>query len=303
MKIGFLISGVGVYGSVREIVENGNVWIELGHDVTIYNPESDRITWIPFKGKVKYENELKNDFNDVLILTTSPNDKYTKLLSDAKADKKVFCFMGFDPKFNVFDLNPNLKFIIDNYWITADSYWQIEYMKPYAKNIIESQIGGINTEMFKPIYHKERNKLNIGWSGDLRKRKGGITLHNFFDEKKLKTETYFNKGITQDKMKDWFAGVDVFIDNHYSGGWCNPVAEAMACKIPVICSETECNSGFAIDNLTALKFAYNDMDGMYNHLVRLINNKKLRTQIAEQGYNYIQKFDYKIIAKNFLQWL
>ena len=42
MKIGFLISGIGIFGSVREVVENCNVLTDLGNECFIFNPEGEK---------------------------------------------------------------------------------------------------------------------------------------------------------------------------------------------------------------------------------------------------------------------
>jgi len=155
--------------------------------------------------------------------------------------------------------------------------------------------------MFKPLAEKNRKKLNIGWSGDPRKRKGGSTLIQFFEDNKISTITYFGKGIPQSEMSNWFNGIDIFIDNHYSGGWCNPVAEAMACGVPVICSDIQCNKGFAINWHTALKFEFNDMQMLKKHLDWLITHKDTRSQLTYNALNEIKKYDYNKIAANFLE--
>lgn len=305
MKIGFLISGIGIYGSVREIVENGNVFTDLGHDVTIFNPEGESIDWIPFKGKVKFESKLEKTKLDVLIMTLSPNAYYLRLFEKAKATIKIFCFMGFDPSTDVLGQNASLRKIVDNYYLTADGLWQIDWIRnnTKSKKIIDAQIGGINLDMFRPLSKSKRTKLNIGWSGDMRKRKGGSTLIDYFNKRGMPTLTYFNQGIPQSEMAYWFNKIDIFIDNHYSGGWCNPVAEAMACGVPVICSDIECNLGFAFDEVTALKFKFNDVQKLDSNLNRMIYDTELRKFIAENALKKIKEFDYNIIAQNFLEKL
>jgi len=300
MKIGFIISGIGVYGSVREVVENSNEFIKAGHEVIIFNPEGNKIWWLDCKAEVNLLTEINNYSFDVLILVATPNFEYYEILKNSKAEKKVFCFMGFDPKFNPFD-NKNLKRLASEFLVTADGQWQIEWLKQNTKcNIIDAPLGGINIEMFKPIENINKVDVIIGWSGDHRKRKGGIFIYEMLNKYNLKAETYFNKNIPQNKMSEWFASIDIFIDNHYSGGWCNPVAEAMACKKAVVCSYTNCSSMFAKNEETALMFEYGKIDQIYNQLHRLINNAELREKIAEFGYNKIKEFNYKIISNNFL---
>jgi glycosyltransferase involved in cell wall biosynthesis len=301
MKIGFLISGIGIYGSVREVVENCNVLTDLGHECFIFNPEGEKVAWIKSKAKAVYQSKLINYELDALILCTTPNNTYLNLFETSKAKIKIFCFMGFDPKFDIFDLNPNLKHIVENYYLTADGMWQIEWLKnnTASTKIIECQLGGINLEMFTQVKGHKFSKKTIGWSGDHRKRKGGETLIKYFRDNKIPTVTYFNKGIRQDDMKHWFSNVSVFIDNHYSGGWCNPVMEAMSCGVPVICSDIECNKSFAIHNETCLKFDFNDMEMLNKNLKLIKSDEALRERLVRSGYEMAKKFDYRVISKQF----
>lgn len=303
MKIGFLISGIGIFGSVREVVENCNSMTRMGHECFLFNPEGERVTWLECNAKVLFESKL-NDYDlDLLILCAQINTHYYNLFENAKAKKKVYCFMGFNPEMDIFFGNKYLKHIADNYYLTADGRWQLEYLKQHTDSdrIIDATLGGVNMNMFRPLPQDERTELIIGWSGDIRHRKGGADLSNYFKSKEIRPKTYFNKGIHQDQMSEWFAGIDIFVDNHIWGGWCNPVAEAQACGVPVICSDIPCTE-FVIHDKTGLKFKQNDFKTLDKHLETMKNDMD-RISFAINGLAEIRKYSYDTIAEKFLKAL
>jgi len=126
-------------------------------------------------------------------------------------------------------------------------------------------------------------------------------LQEYLNKHKIAHDTYFKKNIPQNQIRDWFAGIDIFIDNHNRGGWCNPVLEAMACGSIVICSDLPCNGQFAIDNVTALKFKMNDMTGMHNRILELYDCECLREDLRKNAHEKIKQFDYEIISMNLLK--
>jgi glycosyltransferase involved in cell wall biosynthesis len=299
MKIGFLISVIGIFGSVREVIETANVFVDEGHEVFIFNPENKEITWIECKAKSMNEKNIPE--LDVLILTTEPTDYYLNLLKKAKAKVKIFCMMGFDQNKDFLTGYANLNYILDNYWVTADGEWQLDWFRTHTTSIriMKNQLGGVNMEMFKPVKKKVNNV--IGWSGDPRERKGGLVLKEFFDKHSIKTKTYWKKGLKQDELKNWFGQIDIFIDNHNRGGWCNPVAEAMACGVAVICSDAICNRSFAIDGKTCLKFPLNKMDKLKEQLDRLMRDQLLKNELKDNAYNWISQYNYNIISRKLLR--
>lgn len=305
MKIGFLISVIGIFGSVREVIENSNIFVDEGNEVFIFNPENKNIEWLPCKAKSIPETELKNYKLDILILTTEPTDHYLKLLKEAKADLKVFCMMGFDQNKDFLSGYTNLNYILKNYWVTADGAWQLEWFRKNtnSKRIMSNQIGGVNLEMFKPVGNKLREINKIGWSGDPRERKGGTLLQDFFTKHGMNVKSYWKKGLKQDEFKQWFGLIDIFVDNHNRGGWCNPVAEAMACGVVVVCSDAICNRSFAIDGKTCLKFPVNKMDKLKEQLDRITSDKVLKEELRANALNWIHQFDYQVISRKFLNEL
>lgn len=302
MKIGFLISVVGIFGSVREVIENANVLHQDGHEVFIFNPERETIQWIESYATPVFESKLKDYQLDILFLCTEPTNHYLELFKTAKADKKVFVMMGFDQNKDFLTGYANLNYILDNYFVTADGSWQLEWFKKNTKSdkILNNQFGGINLSMFSPIEKTKRAPV-VGWSGDPRERKGGKLLQEKFEKMGIETKTYWKRGLSQNMFRFWFSDIDIFVDNHNRGGWCNPVAESMACKTTVLCSDTPCNSDFAIDNVTCLKFECNNMESMESKLIDLINKQCLCDELSENGLQKIRQFDYNIITRKLIK--
>jgi glycosyltransferase involved in cell wall biosynthesis len=295
LKIGFLISGIGIFGSVREVVENCNVLTDLGNECYLFNPEGEKVQWLECKANVLLESKIHDYELEVLFICAQLNDHYFELIKKIKAEKKIFVFMGFNPNTDIFE-NNKLKYIAENYILTADGKWQLDYLKTHVPNakIMTATLGGVNLKMFYPLPRNWNKEPIIGWSGDMRARKGGIELMNYFYSKGIDAKTYFKKNIQQNKLSDWFNGIDIFIDNHIWGGWCNPVAEAMACGVPVIVSDIPCND-FVIHQETGLRFKnVNEITGFIDQL----KEPGQRVKFSVDGFQEISKYNYNKIGSD-----
>ena len=291
MTIGFLIRTGGIFGSVREVIETGNVLVSLGHDVTIYTDHGKDLKWLT--NVCKWESNEDIPPLDCLIFIDGPDEKYYSIFKTAKAKVKAFCMLGFDveqvtDKF-ISDVHHEL---ITNYWILADSDWQFEYIKQFTSNYGPS-IGGINTTQFRPVVREK--KFDVSWSNDPRPRKDSATVAKAIEG--LSNKSYYRKQIKQNDLKKFLCDSRVFVDAHVRGGWCNPVAEAMACGVPVVCTDTPCNSSFAIDGYSCVKVKQGDHVAMRAGVVKLLNDQHYADYLSRNALELIRKFDYKIISK------
>ena len=302
MKIGFITTHLGTFGSIRELVENANELILLGHEVTIYNKTHLECEWLPCKAQIKGIDEI--DKLDALIMMDSPFPEIFEAWNNADAKFKTFVMMGFDPDNFVFadikltEIEKNLKHILGNYVICADGQWQIDYFKEQGLKAGIS-IGGINLRMFKDLGLKRT--LPIGYSGDLRQRKGSSTIKQViasFDH----TDSYFKKG-DQIYLVDFLNKTEIFIDNHLRAGWCNPVLEAMACGCAVICNDLPASKDFAIHNKTAVVLKDNSAENFVKNVYMLMNNESHRQNLINEAKEHIKQFDYKIVSRNFANFL
>ncbi len=295
MWISWLISSGGIFGSVREMIETSNVLVDLGHKVTIYTPEGIDHKWLPCKAIFRQMAELKHDEPDVLFLMTAPEEPYFSIWKNSKAKIKSYCMMGYptdalhkEPdKF----LSDKHDWIVRNHWCICDGSWQLRDMGRFNPDVGPA-IGGVNLRQFHPVDVPKR--VDVVWSNDPRPRKDSSTVAKAIVG--FTSDCYFGKRLTQDQMAGFLCEGRVFADSHVRGGWCNPVAEAMACGVPVVCTNIPCNEDFAIQGRTALIVEPGDWQKMNEYIKMLLTDTDLYDDLREEGLAQIAKFSYDLVA-------
>ena len=76
-----------------------------------------------------------------------------------------------------------------------------------------------------------------------------------------------------------------------------PPMEAMACGLPVVTTNAGAIPEYALPGKTALVSLPGDTKEMVQNVVRFIEDKKLRKNIAKAGRQYVQKFRWQNAAK------
>ena len=85
----------------------------------------------------------------------------------------------------------------------------------------------------------------------------------------------------------------IFIGTSWSEGWGLTVGEAMICGCAVACTDNDGYKEMAIDGVTALLSPIKKPIDLAENIIKLIENDSLRIEIAEQGHEYIKKFNWK----------
>jgi len=83
-------------------------------------------------------------------------------------------------------------------------------------------------------------------------------------------------------------------------GWSNTAAEAMACRLPVICTKSGTRD-FAFHDRTALVVAFPHPFFLRSEIRRLIEDPALKERIAAAGYEKIQEFKWEALAEKLLK--
>lgn len=288
MRIGWMIRGGGVFGSVREALETGNALTRRGHEFFYFCEEGKDTGWLPNTANWRHIEDVATTELDCLFWTDTPDDRYYEAFKASPAKVKSFCVMGFDPdqcgdKF----FSDRHHEIITNYWVTCDGAWQMKHLRRYTDNLGPA-IGGINLKQFRPVETKQ--EFDVIWSGDHRERKGGVQVMAAI--KGLNAGTYAKKGIRQEDLAEFICRAPIFVDGHKRGGWCNPVLEAMACGRAVVCTDTHCNSDFAEDMTNCIKVPVGDAQAMREAIGALSWTDGPLSMIQDGAIETAARYDY-----------
>jgi len=314
MKIGFVEPHLKLYGGIRRIIELSNRLTERGHDVTIFHSDGSPCQWMKCIAKIKNYKALLQEEHDIIIYN-DPNPIDCSLVKKAKAKLKVFYVLelynkellkGFSLKIYL-PWNERMLFLKKSlyspYLKLSNATWEKEWLKQNMKIPSILLLGGVNFEMFHPIEKREdTDDFRILYSGDPRERKGTKTILKAFEivkkeEPNVILDTYQGKGIPQEKMAEKYCSADIFIEGSWQAGWNNPVAEAMACKVPVVCTDIGGVKDFAFHEKTALLVPPEDSQAMASAVLRLIRDEKLREILRENAYQHIKTFDWNKSAE------
>jgi len=308
LKIAAILPHLEVFGGVRRYIEIGNNFIKKGHSFTIYHTDGSRPTWLEFSGETRPVKQVTLEENDIAI---SSDYSVLNYLERAKANKKIFYCLR-EHKNNQKVCTNRKLLIMGNSTGICDMV-----RRKYRRKCIEG-IGGINSEIFHPVETKRDNhQIKILCYGRIYKKRKGIQkvvkaaelLHRrypslrllLFDtpvgsprldaRKMLRTRVpvTFYTALPQERMAELYSQADIFVSAEKRAGWSNPCAEAMACKVPVVCSPSGTRD-FAADGKTAIVFRFRYPLVIAKKIRRLIEDRDLRERIREKGYRKIQEY-------------
>lgn len=195
-----------------------------------------------------------------------------------------------------------------NFLLLADSSWQVEWIKKNVGYDAGPSFGGVNLNMFRPTTETFSGKYRIIYSGDPRERKGTDTVEKAIEILKknplvnAEYDSYWGKKFSQEKLVEFIQEGHIFLDGHRRAGWCNPVAEAIACGTVPVCTDIGANRDFAIDGHTALVVPVDDPEAMVSAAMRLMD-ENFRTSLRSKGLTYIQRFSYDKVVPHLEQAL
>lgn len=306
LKISFVEPHLKLYGGIRRIVELANRLAARGHDVTIFHSDGRPCEWMTCTAKVKGREKVLREEHDVLIFN-DPNPVDCRLVKRAKARLKVFYVLELY-KLDLLKGSPTIylhkrtllvmKSLKSPYLKLSNSTWLVHWLKENMDIDSHLLIGGINAEVFHPVkVQRNPGEIRLLCSGDPRMRKGTATVVEAVEiakkeEPAIVLDTYYGAGIPQERMAEKYSSADIFVDAQWQAGWNNPVAEAMACKVPVVCTDIGGVRDFAFHEKTALLVPPRDPGALAAAILRLVRDKALREMLLSNAYRHVRQFDW-----------
>ena len=96
---------------------------------------------------------------------------------------------------------------------------------------------------------------------------------------------------------------DVFLLPSYREGFGVSAIEAACLGLPVICSDTYGMADTMIDNVTGLRCAVGDAKSLYESMLRLYNDTKLRLKMGKEGRNRVLRdFSSEYVSNEWLRF-
>ncbi len=103
----------------------------------------------------------------------------------------------------------------------------------------------------------------------------------------------------KENVKDFYTIFDVFVLPSFWEGMPFVLLEAMASKLPIICSNLPGLNEVITDNFSALTINPHDVDELFNDISKLYNDEELRCKLMVNAHEAVQKFDEKKLVKDY----
>ena len=318
MNLGVILPTTKLYGGVKRFLELGNIFIEMGHNFTVYTNEGVAPTWFDFKGETKTFAYLKLDKIDALFTTETG---FVDLLVNSNAKRRIVYHVRIKE-----DLRPFLKH--DNIEVFACSTnIHIHDKKKYKIDTFEAY-GGINLANYHPKtdYSVNNRPFIVMAYGRLSQMVKGTRFivraceslyrsgynirmllydtavderaQKLIDNFKAKVPFDFVQNHPFDKNSELFNRADIFVSAEGHAGWANSVCEAMACALPVIATGAG-SKDFLFDNETGLR-THRWSFLIRNKIKRLIKDRTLRERLGHNARRKIENFDWHELAKKII---
>jgi glycosyltransferase involved in cell wall biosynthesis len=335
MKVAALLPHVEVFGGVRRYIEVGNALIRRGHRFVLFTWAGQKPDWLEFTGEVRpFEAIPAEEFEVGLCSEYSILSQFERLSAGARFF--YFVLEGHKKekelarrKYHYLGCSEGIcrrierKYKVPCY--RAPGGINPEIFHPLPRPDASPPLPG-ERPAAPPFAggHRSGREFRILSYGRIHRRRKGIRqvikavegLHRkyshlrliFFDSLvgedrrdprpliRTSVPHEFHLDLPQDRMAWLYSQADLFVSAERRAGWANTAAEAMACRVPVVCTPSG-SRDFALHNETALVVPFGQPFLLRREIGRLIDQPELRARLAEAGHRKIAAFTWDALAE------
>ncbi len=319
MKVAFVEPHLGLFGGIRRILELANRLTDRGVDVTVFHPEGTPCEWMESHARVRPSVQLLDEPQDVVIYN-DPNPEDFRLVRRASTRLRVFYVLelyetGLLPGFHPMIYRPRhqrtlymKRSLKAGYLLLTNATWLSQFLHDRLGLDSTLLLGGVNREMFHPVEREPDDVFRVLCSGDPRPRKGTEDIRAAVELARrtypeIRLVTYHGRGVPQHEMARVYGAADLFVEASHQAGWNNPAAEAMACGIPLVCTDIGGVRDFAEHERTALLAPPGDVPAIAEAILRMVGDDALRARLAGAGLERIERFDWDRSADRLIEIL
>ena len=334
MNIAALLPHVEVFGGVRRYLEVGNALVRRGHRFVLFTPAGEKPEWLEFRGEIRAFAGLPDEeFDAGLCGEYSILPRFECLRARAKffyfvleghkkekaAARSGYLLLGcsegicrrIERKYRVpcfrapGGINREMFFPLPG----MDKEGPLTEAPPETRPASGRRLHGREFRIlcYGRIHKKRKGVRLVIKAVERLHRKGFPVRLIFFDSLvgqdrrdprpliRTPVPHDFHLNLPQDRMARLFAQADAYVGAERRAGWANTAAEAMACRLPVVCTPSG-SRDFAIPNETALVVPYPHPIMLARQIKRLIEDPGLRERLAAAGYRKIGEFTWDSLA-------
>jgi glycosyltransferase involved in cell wall biosynthesis len=312
MDIGFANISLGVRGSTRRLVELSNHLIRRGHKVTVYLPDGQTCSWLKLDAPIKSIDQM-DEKNDYIIYYG--HKELFPLMQKAKVKYRIYYILGLGDERVLNkevgskgietidrDGSPTVYHALhnkDTWKVFANCFALSDWIQTNLDCKAWTVQGGVDHNIFqrsrKPVAYK------IVGSGAKRSAEGTVELLKTVkqvkrEEKNSSYELYAGRGYSQEQLACILSSADVYLDTQKWGGWNNAVAEAMSVGAPTVCTRIMGNADFCENFYNCLMVDVDDINGMVDRVIKLLNDNELRSKVSKNAVKTMQTYTWENAA-------
>lgn len=133
------------------------------------------------------------------------------------------------------------------------------------------------------------------------KKEGFVTgikdIDKLIDKLDLKNKVIFAGIVTDEELRDYYHGAELLVFPSFYEGFGLPPLEAMACETPTVVSDRASMPEVCGD--ASLYFNPDDIDDMKNKIIKVLDNKTLKSELIKKGINRAAAYRWEYVAKKY----